>query len=252
MRYLLFVGLTWFLSLGVQAQTIKVSNFLNPDAPVGRGSLALIEPTGDDTFTDVQLNAPATAPTTLGGVTVKIEGVPQRIQSVSSKSVVFLVARAGKALRSVELTTKFNVVHNTSIKVVSVSPGIPVQGTGDDTESFYPAGLWTIDPTGVLRSPVTSAPIPVGPRTNPTLVSIQAVGLRPGGSTRGISVRLNGIQCVVTSVLTSFFVGQEELSFQIPYYLAGNGVMDLVVTIDGRSSNIARLNLGTSAGLSAK
>ncbi|MDQ3010278.1 MAG: hypothetical protein M3X11_06210 [Acidobacteriota bacterium] len=249
MRYLFFVALFWFFSLSALAQTITVRNFLNPDAPVARDSLALIEfvSPGAETFTDQQMNDPVTAPKTLGGVMVLIDGVLQRIRSVSPTGVVILVNGAGRASRALELRTKFNVIHRTSITVASVWPSLFVQDSSIESESFYPAGLYTTD--GINLLPITSASIPVGPTGRPTLVIIQVSGLRRGLGTRGLSVRLNGIQCTVVGVRSSFFAGQDELTFQIPSFLAGNGVMDLIITVDGRSSNLARLNLGGAAGL---
>ncbi|MEO6727107.1 MAG: hypothetical protein ABIU20_04540 [Blastocatellia bacterium] len=250
MRYLFFVGLFWFFSLSATAQTITVRNSLNPDAPVARDSLALIE---GQNFTDEQINNPFTSPldqTTLGGVTVRIDGILQRIRSVSRTQVEIVVSGAGRASRALELRTKLNVIHNTSINVASVWPSLPVQNTGDEAEAYYPAGYWTIDPVGTPTGAVSGAPIPVGPPSNLTKVVIQVSGLRRGAGTQGVSVRLNGIQCNVVLVGRSLFAGQNELTFEIPSYLAGNGVMDLIITVDGRSSNSARLNLGGAAGLS--
>jgi len=251
MRYLFFVGLFGFLSLSALAQTITVRNSLNPDAPIARDSLALIEGTA---FTELSVSDPFTMPldpstTTLGGVSVTIDGIPQRIRSVSPTQVEIVVKGAGRALRALQLRTQTNVIHNTSIYVASVWPSLPVQNTGDESEAYYPAGYWTIDPLGVAKDSISSASIPVGTRSNPTKVIIQVSGLRRGAGTRGVSVRLNGIQCAVVSVAPSLFVGQNELTFEIPFFLAGNGVMDLIITVDGRNSNLGRINLGGAAGL---
>lgn len=248
MRSVLLVGLFYFLSLSVMAQTITVSNLLNPDAPVARESLAAID---GQNFSNEQLNEPFSPPTTLGGVTVTLDGVLQRIQIVSPTRVVILVDGPGKAVRALQLRSKFNVVYQATVAVSAVWPGLFVQGTGEDSESFYPSGLWTTN--GLDQMAVTSAPIPVGPSVRPTFVIIQGTSLRLGTGTSGINVRLNGIACPVVAVRPSaFFVGQDELVFQIPSFLAGNGVMDLVVTVAGRNSNFARLNLGAALGLSAK
>lgn len=251
MRYLFFVGLFGFLSLSALAQTITVRNSLNPDAPVARDSLALIE---GEAFTTVSISDPFTMPldpstTTLGGVSVTIDGIPQRIRSVSPTQVEIVVKGAGRALRALQLRTQTNVIHNTSIYVASVWPSLPVQTTSDESGAYYPAGYWSLDPTGLPTGTISSASIPVGQRRNPTKVFIQVSGLRRGAGAQGVSVRLNGIQCTVISVGPSLFAGQNELTFEIPFFLAGNGVMDLIVTVDGRSSNLARLNLGDAAGL---
>jgi uncharacterized protein (TIGR03437 family) len=232
-----------FLSLTAPAQTITVTNFLHPDAPVARESFAAIN---GENLTDVQLVEPFSPPTSLGGVVVKVDGLAQRIRSVSPTRVVFLVNSAGSSVRAVEVTTKSGAMLTASMRVVTVWPGIFVQGTGDDSESFIPSGLWTLD--GIQLLPLTSAPIPVGPPNRPTLVVIQGSGWRMAMVANSVGVRLNGVPCpVIASRPSALFVGQDELVFQIPSYLAGNGMMDLIVTVAGRESNYARINLGDAA-----
>ncbi len=243
MRLLLITALLLLLNLTAQAQTITVTNFLHPGAPVARESFAAID--GAD-LTDAQLVEPFNPPRTLGGVTVKVDGVPQRIRAVSPARVVILVDRRGAAVRSVELTTKSGVVHLASMRIVSVWPTIFVQGTGEDSESFIPSGLWTTD--GINFTPLTSAPVPVGAAARPTLVIIQGSGWRLSAGINGVKVRLNGIPCqVIDSRPSALFAGQDDLTFQIPSYLAGRGMMDLFVTVAGRESNYARINLGDAA-----
>ncbi len=228
------------LGLTVQAQTITVTNFLHPEAPVARESFAAIDGAN---FTDVQLVEPFTPPRTLGGVTAKVEGVAQRIRAVAPTRVVFLVDSRGPAVRSVEVTTKFGRTLTTTMRVVTVWPSVFVQGTGEDSESFYPSGLWTTD--GIQLRPLTSEPVPVGPANRPTLVIIQGSGWRLSAGVGGVRVRLNGIPCqVISSRPSALFAGQDELVFQIPSYLAGRGVMDLIVSVAGRESNYARINVG--------
>ena len=236
----LITALFLFLGLTAQAQTVTVTNFLHPDAPVARESFAAIEGAN---FTDVQLVEPFSPPTTLGGVMVKVDGVPQRLRAVTPARVVFLVDSAGPAVRSVELTTKSGVKHLASIRVVTVWPSVFVQATDESSESFIPSGLWTTD--GIQLRPLTSAPVPVGPQNRPTLVVIQGSGWRLAAGVSGVNVRLNGIPCpVVAARASALFAGQDELVFQIPSHLAGNGMMDLVVTVAGRESNYARMNIG--------
>jgi uncharacterized protein (TIGR03437 family) len=234
---------TLFLSLGLtaQAQAITATNFLNPEAPVARESFAAID---GNNITDVQLVEPFSPPTTLGGVTVKLDGVAQRIRAVSPTRVVILVDAVGAAERAVELTTKSGAVHRTSMSVASMWPGLFVQATGEDSEAYIPSGLWTTD--GIQLRPLTSAPLPVGPANRPTLVVIQGSGWRMAGA-QGAKVRLNGIPCpVVAARASALFAGQDELVFQIPARLAGNGMMDLIVSVAGRESNYARINLGAA------
>lgn len=246
MRTVFFVGLLLLVCRGASAQTITVSNFLNPDAPISRESFAAID---GQNFTDTQLVEPFVPPTSLGGVTVTVDGIPQRIRSVSPTRVVILVDAPGPSQRSLELKTKTNVIHRTGLRLATYWPSVFVQSTGEDSEAFYPSGLWTTD--GIAFRPVTSAAIPVGPVNRPTLVVIQGSGWRLNASI--VQVRLNGTPCVVVAARPSaLFAGQDELVFQIPHYLAGRGVMDLTVSLAGRDSNFARINLGDAASFAAR
>lgn len=246
MRLLFFVGFLLLLSLSASAQTITVSNFLNPDAPVARESFAAID---GPNFTDTQLVEPFFPPTSLGGVTVTLDGVPQRIRSVSPTRVVILVDAPGPSLRSLELRTKTNVLHRTGLSLVNYWPSVFVQSMGEDSEAFYPSGLWTTD--GITLRPLTSAAIPVGPSNRPTLVVIQGSGWRLNSTI--VRVRLNGTPCtVVAARASSLFAGQDELVFQVPAYLVNGGVMDLTVSMGGRDSNFARINLGGSASFAVQ
>lgn len=224
------------------AQTITVRNFLNPEAPVVREALAIIEGTG---FTNTERTEPFDPPTELEGVRVIVDGVPQRIRAVSPTQVIFIVEAAGLGVRSLQLRTKANVIHNASLNVATVWPGLFVQSTGEDSEAYIPSGLWTND--GIQLLPLTSAPLPVGPPNRPTLVIIQGSGFRAAASFGGARVRLNGIPAPVIAVRpSSLFAGQDELVFQIPSFLAGRGVMELRVSVAGRDSNYARINLGNA------
>lgn len=246
MRIVFFVGLLLLVCQGASAQTISVSNFLHPDAPISRESFAAIDGLN---FTDVQLVEPFSPPTSLGGVTVTVDGVAQRIRSVSPTRVVIIVDAPGASQRSLELKTKTNVIHRTALKLATYWPSLFVQSTGEDSEAFYPSGLWTTD--GITLRPLTSSAIPVGPANRPTLVVIQGSGWRLNSTF--VQVRLNGAPCVVIAARpSSLFAGQDELVFQVPHYLAGRGVMDLTVSVAGRDSNFSRINLGDAASFSAR
>ncbi len=240
MKTTLISALLSLLSLTVQAQTITVTNFLHPDAPIARESFAAID---GENFTDVQLVEPFDTPRTLGGVTVRVNGVPQRIRAVSPTKIVFLVDGAGPAVRPVELTTKSGATLTASMRVVTVWPGVFVQITDDENETFIPSGLWTID--RIQQQPLTGAPIPVGPSNRPTIVELQGSGWRQATGVNAVNVRLNGIPCQVISARPSpIFPGLDLVVFQIPSHLAGRGVMDVTVSVAGRESNYARINLG--------
>jgi uncharacterized protein (TIGR03437 family) len=223
------------------AQTIAVKNFLNPDAPLARESLAVAEGAN---FTDTEEFDFFGAPTTLGGVQLLMDGVPQRLRSVTATRAVFIVDAVGQATRQVELRTKSGATLQAQVTVINAWPGVFVQSTGEDQFSNLPAGLWVQDPNDRVLHPITDDPIPVGSAQRPTQVIITGSGWRFATL---LMVRLNSIPCTVVGTGPSaLFPGQDELVFLIPPSLAGAGPVDLIISIGSREANYARLVLGAA------
>jgi uncharacterized protein (TIGR03437 family) len=221
-------------------QTITVRSFLNPDGQIARESLAVAEGTN---FTDTEAFDLFNTPTTLGGVQLLLDGVPQRLRSVTATRAVFIVDAVGQATRQVELRTKSGASLQTQITIVNAWPGIFY--TGGDPQSNLPSGLWTQDINQPTLQPITSDPLPVGSAQRPTQVVINGSGWRFAAL---IKVRINSIPCpIIAFGPSSLFPGQDELAFQIPPSLAGAGSVDLIVSVAGREANYARLVLGAAA-----
>ncbi|MBI1765129.1 MAG: IPT/TIG domain-containing protein [Acidobacteria bacterium] len=225
-------------SFPARLQSLTVKNFLNPDAPLVRESLVLVEGTN---FTNLEENDPFGTPTTLAGVQVLADGIPQRIRSAAPTRVVFILDAAGLPTRALELRPKTGTPLTTQITLVNAWPAVVVQSTGEDSEAFIPSGLFTNDPGQTFLRPLTSDPIPVA-LARETLVLINGSGWRFAAN---VSVRLNGTPCKVVKVGPSgLFPGQDELAFLVPPILANYGPVDVVVTVAGREANYARLVLG--------
>lgn len=248
-RNLSWLWLGWLCLLGTShaglaqqrpqrlAQDLTVTNFLNPAAPLVRETLTQITGTN---FTDEEKLEPTKTPTTLGGVQVMLDGVPQRLRSVTPTQIVFVLDAAGMGSRTLDVLTKADGSRRTQITLVNAWPSVIVQSTGNTPDAYLVLGTYTngFDPN---QNPVTSNPIPVGQK-QPTLVTISGSGWRLATV---VQVRLNGTLCpVVDRAPSSLFPGQDELVFSIPSYLAQVGVVDLIVTVAGRESNSARLVLG--------
>jgi|SRR5581483_10670465 len=241
---LIFGSINLFCAEGdaaAQTQTITVRHFLNPDALPARESLATAEGTN---FTDMAEIDLFNTPTTLGGVQLLLDGVAQRLRSVTPTRVVFIVDAVGQTTRQVELHTKSGETLRAQVSVVNAWPGLLTQATGDDPLSSLPAGLWVQDPNDTVLHPISEDPLPVGPALHPTQVILTGSGWRY--ATR-VNVRLNGVPCVVANYGPSgFFPGQDELAFFIPPRMAGAGSVDMIVSVAGRESNYTRLNLGAA------
>ncbi len=243
-RFLLIIvlGCSGLLSAGAsspaQEPTLTVKNFLNPDAPLVRGSFVLIEGMN---FTDVEESDPFGTPTTLAGVQVLVDGVPQRLRTAEPTRIVFLLEAAGAAMRSVEVRPKTGAPLTTQITPVNAWPSVLVLSTGEESDAYIPSGLFTNDPSQPSLRPIVGDPLPVS-LTRDTLVLVYGSGWR---FATNVNVRLNGTACKVVKVEPySLLPGIDQVVFLIPPALADYGPVDLVVSVAGRESNYARLVLG--------
>jgi uncharacterized protein (TIGR03437 family) len=227
-------------ALTVAAQGLTVRNFLNPDAPIVREGLTEII---GENFTDAFEQSPFDTPTVLGGVEVLLDGVPQRLRSVSPTRLIFIVETAGSSPRELRVLTKEGNTLTGQVSVVSVWPSILVQTSDElDEAAFLPSGLWTT--SGISQVTITNEPIPVGRRQQPTRVTITGTGWRYASR---VTVWLNGIECPVSLAGPAiFFPGLDELVFEIPSYLANGGGYQLRVIVGNRESNYSRITLGAA------
>ena len=239
-RGLIVVSLLVLASFSAVAQGLTIRNFLNPDAPLVREGLSEII---GENFTDTFEQAPFDTPTRLGGVEVLLDGVPQRLRSVSPTRVIFIVGTAGSSPRAMQVLTKEGNTITAQISVVSVWPSVLVQSSDElDDAAFLPSGLWTTN--GFSQLTISNDPIPVGNRQQPTRVTITGTGWRYASR---VTVWLNGIECPVALAGPAiFFPGLDELVFEIPSYLANGGGYQLRVIVGDRESNYSRITLGAA------
>ncbi len=239
-RGLLVIGLLFLASLEGAAQGLTIRNFLNPDAPLVREGLTEII---GENFTDAFEQSPFDTPTKLGGVEVLLDGVPQRLRSVSPTRVIFIVDTPGSSPRAMQVLTKDGATLTAQISVVSVWPSVLVQSSDElDDAAFLPSGLWTT--SGISQITISNDPIPVGNRQQPTRVTITGTGWRYASR---VTVWLNGIECPVALAGPAiFFPGLDELVFEIPSYLANGGGYQLRVIVGDRESNYSRITLGAA------
>lgn len=239
-RWLFAASLLTLTCFDAAAQGLTIRNFLNPDAPLVREGLTEII---GENFTDAFDQSPFDTPTKLGGVEVLLDGVPQRLRSVSPTRIIFIVDTAGSSPRVMQVLTKEGATLTGQISVVSVWPSVLVQSSDElDDAAFLPSGLWTT--SGISQVTISNDPVPVGNRQQPTRVTITGSGWRYASR---VTVWLNGIECPVALAGPAiFFPGLDELVFEIPSYMANGGGYQLRVIVGDRESNYSRITLGAA------
>ena len=190
----------------------------------------------------------------LGGSSADVtdsQGVtrPCLMFAARSNQLNFMIA-AGTAEGPATLTIRraSGGSHSISINVVKVAPGV---FTANASGSGFPAanilrfidGVQTPAPPA-LPPVVTAAPINLGPANHQVFLSLFLTGVRNGDPT-SVEVTINGVR--MTTVFgpapSPEFDGLDQLNVLIDRGLAGQGLVNVVVTVDGIEANVVQINI---------
>jgi len=136
--------------------------------------------------------------------------------------------------------------HSIAINVVGAAPGV---FTANASGSGFPAanilrfvdGVQTPAPPA-LPPVVSAAPIDLGPANHQVFLSLFLTGIRNGSS---VQITINGVPMttIFGPAASSEFDGLDQLNALIDRGLIGQGLVNVVVTIDGVVANIVQINL---------
>lgn len=247
----------------VSVTTVSAASFVGSPAPLGQSSIAAAFGTQLSSGLEIATTQPL--PTTLGGTSVTVGGVPAPLFFVSPGQINYLVppnVPAGDA--QVVVTSAVagdQVVSRGQIRVAGNAPaiftansngiGVPAAVTGRVNAS----GQFVFDPNPPFEpDPVTPgrlipSPIDVGTDTRPAFLILYATGLRnvAAGSVKAV---IGGIEIPVTPVEAPGFIGLDQVNVQIPLSLKGSGLVNVALVAAGVSSNPVAVNLaGTPSAI---
>jgi len=178
-------------------------------------------------------------PTQLDGTTVYINGVAAGLLYVSEGQVNYVIpSNTPLGLAEVVVVAKDGTVSRGVVNVTTTAPAI-FTGRGDGAGA--PAGVASKDGQNfdILLTNADGSPVPIDAGN---YVALFGTGLRfPSTS---VKITIGGAD------LDPLFVGPqgslegiEQINMQIPQSLAGKGDVDLVLTLDGKSSNTVKLRI---------
>ena len=186
-------------------------------------------------FTTVQAqrNPDGTFPTTVGGTTVTVNGLPAQIFFVSPNEVHFhvpVITVLGTA--EVIVTNSDGFQSRGNVTTLRAAPGV-FTNTGD--------GLGD----GTILNADTLQPGPFDPTNGNLRLIVFATGVRNGTT---VSVSAGGRALTLESIVhTPNMPGMDEVHVLVPTDLRGVGKVDLVIRADGRDSNPAGVEFSGDA-----
>ena len=185
------------------------------------------------TTQQAQRQADGTFPTTVGGTSVTVNGLPAQIFFVSPNEVHFHVpAATALGIAEVVVTNSDAFQSRGNIATLRAAPGIFTK-TGD--------GLGE----GTILNADTLQPGPFDPTGGSLRLIVFATGVRNGTI---VSVAAGGRALTLESIVqTSNLPGMDEIHMLVPADLRGVGRVDFLVRADGRDSNSAAVEFSGDA-----
>lgn len=207
-----------------------------------------------------QIAAATTAPlpTTLGGITVSVNGVVAGLFFVSNGQINFLVPPSvPDGMATVTVTNANGTTRTGTVNIVRAAPGvISANSTGTGTA----AGLTTFDGVtflSLLNPDGSERAVDPGTKDRPNFLILYATGLRrtpaanPGdanGVAEAVSVTIQGVPVTPTFVgPVSGLEGVDQLNVPIPPELAGQGKVSVRLVTNGQASNVVTFTIGGTA-----
>ncbi len=197
-------------------------------------------------------------PTSLGGATVTISdsaGVsrPAQLCAVfASASQINFAIPAGTAtgLATLTITVPNGGTQGTVILIGTTAPGIftanmtgqgvyagqVVYGNPDGSQSIANAAVWD-----AAANQYDPNPINLGPAGEQVFLVLYGTGLRHAGA---LTASESGVSLPVAYFgAQSQFTGLDQVNLQVPHSLAGVGLVNLVVMVDGAPANTVTLSI---------
>lgn len=194
-------------------------------------------------------------PTSLGGVSVTVNGLAAQLFFVSGAQINLLVpASVTAGIATIVVTNADTSTRTGTFTVTSSAAGV-FSATSDGKGTA--AALTTFD--GVNFSPVTNpdgsaADVDAGTKARPNFLVLFTTGIRHtpaanpndgNGVAEAVTVTIQGVPSAVAYAgAQGGFVGLDQINVTIPPTLSGFGTVIVQVTAGGRTSNLVTIKLG--------
>ncbi|MFN0121748.1 MAG: cohesin domain-containing protein [Blastocatellia bacterium] len=208
---------------------------------------------GADLATTVVSASTTPLPETLGGTTVKIRdslGVERMapLFFVAPQQVNYLLpASVAPGQATVTITTGAGVVSSGAVRISGIAAGLfAANGDGQGPPAGYAIRVRAdgaqiyeaITRIDTAQNRFSLTPLDMGPAGEQVVLVLFGTGFRAVSASTAVSVRIGGVNAeTLYAGAQPGFAGLDQLNLIVPRSLAGRGVVDLVLTIDGQTAN---------------
>lgn len=185
-------------------------------------------------------------PTSMAGVSVTVNGNAAPLLFISPTQVNYLVpTNVDPGAAVVRVLNNGSVITTGTVNVETISPGVFTflssgKGLAAAQTTFDGASF-----TSVGNSDGSTRPVSVGTVSRPNFLVLYGTGLRRRSSLSNVRVTIGGLDAPVQFLgAHSRYAGMDQLNVKLPQELRGRGLVDVVVTVDGRVANTVNIEIG--------
>lgn len=225
----------------------------------GLASEAITSAFGTNLAASTQISSALTLPTSLGGTRVFVRDS----SNVERLAPLFFIApsqinyqiptgtSAGPAVVTVGLNDQ--AMATATVNVVMAAPGLfSANANGQGVAAAValrvrPDGSQIYEPVSVFdqaQNRLVSRPISLGAETEQVYLVLFGTGIRHRSALSNVRVMIGGVDAAVEYAGPQYgFVGLDQVNIRLPRALSGRGEVDIILTVDGRQSNIVKFNV---------
>ncbi|MBI1763936.1 MAG: hypothetical protein HYR56_21130 [Acidobacteria bacterium] len=202
-------------------------------------------------------------PTALAGTNIKVKDSagaerPAPLFFVSPGQINYLIPAGTANGTAIVTVMRDNTISGTgTVTIATVAPGLfaaNANGQGlaaavalrvkaDNSQSFEP--LVRFDQAS---NRFVAVPLDLGPATDRVFLLLFGTGFRNRSALAAVSARLGGATAEVSFAgAQGDLAGLDQANVLLPRSLAGRGEIDAVLTVDGKTANTVRVNIGGTA-----
>jgi uncharacterized protein (TIGR03437 family) len=86
-------------------------------------------------------------------------------------------------------------------------------------------------------------PVNLGPASDRIFVQLYGTGIRHRPSDDSVSATVNGVTVPIQTAANGVYPGLDQMNVELPHSLAGAGTVNLVVSVDGKTTNTVTLGI---------
>ena len=198
-------------------------------------------------------------PTTLNGTTVKVKDSvgAERLAPlffVSSGQVNYQIPQGtATGTATITITSGSGALSVGTIQIATVAPGLftaNANGLGVAAAvalRVKPGNVQSFEAVAQFDATVNrfvAVPLDLGPTTEQVFLILNGTGIRWRSALAGVTAKIGGTDARVDFAgAQGSLTGLDQINVQMPRSLIGRGVVDVVLTVDGKATNTVQVNL---------